>query len=78
MLLIYKTGYKFYKTITYICDTKLCHHFLNEMGQIMKKIPYKQEEPNMKRTGFAKSIDPDKAAHCELPHLDLHFLSSGL
>ena len=27
---------------------------------------------------FANSIDPDEAAHNELPHLDLHCLPSSL
>ena len=34
--------------------------------------------PKMKIVEFANSIDPDEAAHNELPHLDLHFLSSIL
>ena len=27
---------------------------------------------------FANSIDPDEAAHYELPHLDLHYLPFSL
>ena len=32
----------------------------------------------MKVAEFANSIDPDEAAHNELPHLDLHCLLSSL
>ena len=32
----------------------------------------------MKIIGFVVRTDPDEAAHNDLPHLDLHCLSSGL
>ena len=32
----------------------------------------------MKKAEIANSIDPDQAAHNELPHLDLHCLPSSL
>ena len=31
----------------------------------------------MKIVEFASSVDPDEAAHHELPHLDLHYLPSS-
>ena len=34
--------------------------------------------PKIKITEFANSVDPDEVAHNEQPHLDLHYLSSGL
>ena len=36
------------------------------------------KEPKMKITEFENSIDPDEAAHAELPHLDPHCLPSCL
>ena len=32
----------------------------------------------MKIVDFANNVDPDEAAHYELPHLDLQFLLSSL
>ena len=31
----------------------------------------------MKKVKFENSVDPDEAAHNELPHLDLHCLPSS-
>ena len=32
----------------------------------------------LKIVEFANSVDPDEVAHYEPPHLDLHYLPSGL
>ena len=32
----------------------------------------------MKLAVFANNVDPDEVTHSELPHLDLHCLSSSL
>ena len=34
--------------------------------------------PETKKAEFANSVDLDKVAHNEPPHLDLHYLSSSL
>ena len=36
------------------------------------------ELPETKKSEFANSVDPDEAAHYELPHPDLLCLSSSL
>ena len=44
----------------------------------MRKAPLTLLAPVTKTAEFMNSVDPDEAAHNELPHQDLHCLLSSL